>query len=54
MCVRWPRGDRRARCRARERDDEVVGMVAVSRPDAEILVVTERGFGSGRRSTTTG
>jgi DNA gyrase subunit A len=26
-------------------DDEVVGMVAVSRPDAEILVVTERGFG---------
>src|SRR5439155_19702446 len=26
-------------------DDEVVGMVAVSRPDAEILVVTEKGFG---------
>jgi DNA gyrase subunit A len=26
-------------------DDEVIGMVAVSRPDAEILVVTEKGFG---------
>jgi DNA gyrase subunit A len=26
-------------------DDEVVGMVAVSRPDAELLVVTERGYG---------
>jgi DNA gyrase subunit A len=26
-------------------DDEVIGMVTVSRPDAEILVVTEKGFG---------
>jgi DNA gyrase subunit A len=26
-------------------DDEVVGMVAVSRPDAELLVVTEKGYG---------
>ncbi len=26
-------------------DDEVVGMVAVVRPDAEILVITENGFG---------
>ncbi len=26
-------------------DDEVIGMVAVSRPDAELLVVTEKGFG---------
>jgi DNA gyrase subunit A len=26
-------------------NDEVVGMVAVTRPDAELLVVTERGFG---------
>lgn len=26
-------------------DDEVIGMVAVTRPDAEILVVTENGFG---------
>jgi DNA gyrase subunit A len=26
-------------------NDEVVGMVAVSRPDAEILVITENGFG---------
>jgi DNA gyrase subunit A len=26
-------------------DDQVVGMVAVTRPDAEILVVTERGYG---------
>lgn len=26
-------------------DDAVVGMVAVTRPDAELLVVTERGFG---------
>ena len=27
------------------KDDEVIGMVTVSRADAEILVVTERGFG---------
>jgi DNA gyrase subunit A len=26
-------------------DDAVIGMVAVSRPDAELLVVTEKGFG---------
>ncbi len=26
-------------------DDQVIGMVAVSRPDAELLVVTEKGYG---------
>ena len=31
--------------RLEDEDDEVVGMVAVTRPDAEILVVTERGYG---------
>ena len=52
--VRFQEGDARAMGRAAAGvrgaeldgdDDEVVGMVAVSRPDAEILVVTERGYG---------
>jgi DNA gyrase subunit A len=52
--VRFEEGDARAMGRTAAgvrgaeldgEDDEVVGMVAVARPDAELLVVTERGFG---------